>query len=157
MTGVPNAYLVLQVDPSADFCVVQAAYRALARRYHPDGDSPDAARMAAINRAYRILRDPDSRRRHDIERAGGVLPVPIHAGVTPPPVNPWASRRAEGTEQGVLDFGRYMGWRIADLARHDPDYLRWLSRHSSGIRFRDAIARVLPREPDLQRRASSVA
>jgi hypothetical protein len=66
-------------------------------------------------------------------------------------------RRAEAGEQAVLDFGRYLGWRITDLARHDPDYLRWLSRHSSGIRFRNAIARVLPREPDLQRRASSVA
>jgi hypothetical protein len=57
----------------------------------------------------------------------------------------------------VLDFGRYAGWSIRDLARHDPDYLRWLCRHSSGIRFREAIARVLPREPDLQRRANSVA
>jgi len=49
-------------------------------------------------------------------------------------------------------------WRtVPDIARHDPDYLRWLARHSSGIRFREAIARALPREPDLQRRANSVA
>ena len=57
----------------------------------------------------------------------------------------------------VVDFGRYAGWTVPDIARHDPDYLRWLARHSSGIRFREAIARALPREPDLQRRASSVA
>ena len=159
MAGVPNAYLVLQVDPSADLIVIQAAYRALARRYHPDGDAPDPARMAAVNRAYGILRDPGLRRRHDLERAGGVQPVPIHAGPRPSTAAAWSPmpRRAESGEQAVLDFGRYLGWRIADLARHDPDYLRWLSRHSSGIRFRNAIARVLPREPDLQRRASSVA
>ena len=57
----------------------------------------------------------------------------------------------------ILDFGRYAGWCIGDLARHDPDYLRWLCRHSSGLRFRDAIMRVLPGEPDLGRRANSVA
>ena len=159
MAGVPNAYQVLQVDPSADLIVIQAAYRALARRYHPDGDAPDSARMAAVNGAYAILRDPGLRRRYDLERAGGVQPVPIHAGPRPPTAASWSPlpRRAESGEQAVLDFGRYLGWSITDLARHDPDYLRWLSRHSSGIRFRNAIARVLPREPDLQRRASSVA
>lgn len=39
----------------------------------------------------------------------------------------------------VLDFGRYAGWSLGDLARHDPNYLRWLSRHSSGIRYRRRI------------------
>jgi hypothetical protein len=42
-----------------------------------------------------------------------------------------------------LDFGRYTGWSIRALARKDPDYLRWLARHSSGIRFRTEIARIL--------------
>jgi len=50
-----------------------------------------------------------------------------------------------------------VGWSLAALARHDPDYLRWLSRHSSGLRFRDEIQRLLPAEPDLTRRANSVA
>lgn len=158
MVGVPDAYRVLQVDPSADSIVIQAAYRALARRYHPDGDAPDPARMAEVNRAYQRLRDPESRRRYDAQRAAAQpQPIPIRPAVAPR-VDPWAPRRAaEGVEHVMLDFGRYMGWRIADLARHDPDYLRWLCRHSSGIRFREAIARVLPREPDLQRRASPVA
>jgi hypothetical protein len=59
----------------------------------------------------------------------------------------------------VLDFGRYEGWSIADLARRDPDYLRWLRRHSSGIRFRREIDATLPRgeasekgEPEGRRR-----
>jgi DnaJ-class molecular chaperone len=55
---VPNAYRVLQVDQSADFIVIQAAYRALARRYHPDGDTPDAARMADVDRAFARLLGP---------------------------------------------------------------------------------------------------
>jgi hypothetical protein len=39
----------------------------------------------------------------------------------------------------VLEFGRYEGWKLKDLARHDPDYLIWLSRHSSGVRYRNLI------------------
>jgi hypothetical protein len=57
----------------------------------------------------------------------------------------------------ALDFGRYAGWRLADVARRDPDYLRWLSRHSSGIRYRQAIAALLPNEPDLVRRSHLVS
>ena len=163
MGGVPDAYAVLQVDPGADELVIQAAYRALARRYHPDGDAPDPARMATINEAYRLLRDPGLRRRHDVARTPTtVQPIPLtpHPSPVPPPARrePWHPPPVDfRSERAVLDFGRYRGWRITELARQDPDYLRWLSRHSSGIRYREAIARVLPREPDLQRRASSVA
>ena len=34
-------YRVLQVDPAADLEVIQAAYRVLARRYHPDLSGSD--------------------------------------------------------------------------------------------------------------------
>lgn len=155
-----DPYRVLQVDPCAEHAVIQAAYRALARRYHPDGEAADASRMAQLNWAYRVLRHPESRRRHDASRSGAVSSVSVSASSPPSPHrgSPWRIRAADGaSDHAVLDFGRYMGWRVSDLARHDPDYLRWLCRHSSGIRYRDAIARVLPREPDLQRRSSSVA
>jgi curved DNA-binding protein CbpA len=153
--GAKDAYRILQVDPSAEQVVIQAAYRVLARRFHPDGDEPDAHRMAELNRAYATLRDPESRRRHDLKRTMlHAQPIPVVA--TGGRVDAWTPRRTP-TEPALLDFGRYAGWRISDLARHDPDYLRWLSRHSSGLRFREAIARALPREPDLTRRANSVA
>lgn len=146
MNRVPNAYRVLQVDPAADFIVIQAAYRALARRYHPDGDAPDVARMSDVNRAFAILRDPEERRRHDDRIAARITPVDTVEQPRPTPVNSWAPRPTSSGEQAVLDFGRYMGWRISDLARHDPDYLLWLARHSSGLRYRAAIARALPSE-----------
>jgi hypothetical protein len=44
---------------------------------------------------------------------------------------------------GVLDFGHYAGRTIAELADDDPDYLRWLERHPSGVRYRAEIQRVL--------------
>jgi molecular chaperone DnaJ len=47
-----------------------------------------------------------------------------------------------------LDFGRYAGRSLGELARVDPDYLRWLARHSSGIRYRSEIARLLKLQLD---------
>ncbi len=47
---------ILGVHPTAEEFVIRAAYRALARRYHPDKLGPDesglADRMAQINEAY---------------------------------------------------------------------------------------------------------
>ena len=42
-----------------------------------------------------------------------------------------------------LDFGHYAGRSIEELADADPDYLRWLERHPSGVRYRGEIQRVL--------------
>ncbi len=152
MNRVPNAYRVLQVDQSADFIVIQAAYRALARRYHPDGDAPDAERMSTLNRAFAILRDPEERRRHDDRLAAKVSPMAQAEPSAPAPASSWTPQAARPADPAVLDFGRYMGWRISDLARHDPDYLLWLSRHSSGLRYRAAIARVMaPSQADHRR------
>jgi hypothetical protein len=44
-----------------------------------------------------------------------------------------------------LEFGRYAGWALRDLARQDPGYLRWLSRHASGLRYRTEIYQILGR------------
>lgn len=58
----PNPYVVLQVDPTAEQEVVRAAYRALARRYHPDLGHPDSRRvMVTLNRAWELLGDPNRR------------------------------------------------------------------------------------------------
>lgn len=67
-----DLYETLQVSPRADVEVIEAAYRVLARRYHPDLDaSPGAtARMARINHAWDVLREPDGRAAYDRERAG---------------------------------------------------------------------------------------
>jgi uncharacterized protein (DUF3820 family) len=50
---------------------------------------------------------------------------------------------AAGTK---LSFGRYAGWTLRDLARQDPDYLRWLSRHSSGVLYRTEIYQILSKQ-----------
>lgn len=161
MTADCDAYAVLQVRTDADQVVVQAAYRALARRYHPDGSTPDSNRMVELNRAWERLRTSQRRARYDEERRN--QPVAVgpgwstgQAAAHPAPYDPWAHvgsvESAPRADPETIDFGRYAGWRIPELARHDPDYLRWLSRHSTGIRYLDAIARCLPGDQGIGRR-----
>jgi curved DNA-binding protein CbpA len=71
MADAFDAYKTLQVDSEADPEVIQAAYRRLAQKFHPDvAPGPEAAaRMASINRAWAVLRDPASRAAYDRERA----------------------------------------------------------------------------------------
>src|SRR4029453_10729776 len=61
--AVADPYKVLQVLSTADQEVLSAAYRALARKYHPDHDGSKVAarRMAELNAAWAIVRDPDLR------------------------------------------------------------------------------------------------
>lgn len=58
-------------------------------------------------------------------------------------------------DANILDFGHHAGRTIDELAKVDPDYLRWLARHPSGFRYRSAIEQVLasavPRPGDWER------
>src|SRR5437588_4395003 len=65
-----DLYHILDLAPDAEPEVVDAAYRALARKYHPDVNrSPDAQRrMQALNDAYAVLRDPARRAAYDTSR-----------------------------------------------------------------------------------------
>ncbi len=69
--ALPDYYAVLQVSPTAEAAVIEAAYRQLARLYHPDVNrAPDAKeRMQALNAAYEVLGDPQRRAEYDAERA----------------------------------------------------------------------------------------
>ncbi|HET6745178.1 MAG TPA: DnaJ domain-containing protein [Candidatus Limnocylindria bacterium] len=139
-----DAYEILHVHPKAHPGVIKAAYRFLAALYHPDSNDELSSdrRMAELNAAYDRVRTADRRQLYDNElKRGG----PGASVVVAPP--PRASAQTQAATPGVLDFGRYQGWTIADLARQDPDYLRWLSRHSSGVRFRHAIEAALAKTP----------
>jgi curved DNA-binding protein CbpA len=153
-----DVYRVLQIDPHAEAFVLAAAYRALARQYHPDGVTPDIARMAEINRAYALVRTPDDRRQYDIDRmkpvGPGRAPVPGPVHVAPPSrFDPMARRAAQPGDMpsdgsSILPFGRYAGWSLRAVSHQDPDYLRWLMRHSSGVRYRREITKYLPKEAE---------
>lgn len=69
MSSTPDYYRILGVAPYSDPVVIQAAYRALMRQYHPDtSTAPDAkTRAPQINEAYAVLGNPARRARYDTE------------------------------------------------------------------------------------------
>lgn len=199
--NAPDPYKVLQVDPEAEDEVIAAAYRRLARKYHPDTAAGLEAggRMEAINAAWEVLGDPKRRAAHDRQRAvqaamarsteatagaaparetpsaGGSMPrsgAAARPGWTPPPPEAervsrdWSSgrstvgggydqsmRKADGTgaagpppgnpSGSVMNFGRYDGWSLGEIARADLEYLEWLDRMPIGRPYRDEIDAIL--------------
>ena len=68
MKKIRTHYDNLKVSRDAPDEVISAAYKSLAKKYHPDRNhgSKDAVRiMAIINESYEILRDPSKRKEHD--------------------------------------------------------------------------------------------
>jgi len=185
-----DPYKTLQVDPEAEDEVIQAAYRRLARKYHPDlAETPEAAsRMAAINVAWEMIGDPAARQAYDRQRSAGggasaaagpsgsthARPAtgqtqPARPAPTPPPEvvsRDWTSGRssqgggfdesmraaegfgAAGPPPGrpsgtVLNFGRYAGWSLGEVARHDIEYIEWLDRAPIGRNYRAEVDGIL--------------
>jgi DnaJ-class molecular chaperone len=71
MTREPDYYATLQVDRNADPDVIDAAYRRLATKYHPDVNSRGDAtkRMQEINEAHSVLSNPARRADYDRSRS----------------------------------------------------------------------------------------
>ncbi len=85
-----NPYKVLAIDPSADADVINAVYRTLSKKYHPDvNKAPDAeSRMREINRAYEMLKNPEQRKRLDESLARESGPGRAGNSYTPPRAAP---------------------------------------------------------------------
>ena len=64
-TKKTDYYRVLGIKRNADDKQIRQAFRELARKYHPDLN-PDSnraeANFKAVNEAYEVLSDPDSRK-----------------------------------------------------------------------------------------------
>ena len=61
-------YEVLCVGKDADEAAIKKAYRALAKKYHPDmnpGDKEAEKKFKEASEAYAVLSDPDKRRQYD--------------------------------------------------------------------------------------------
>ena len=104
-----DPFAVLGVAPGASGEEVAAAYRRLAKRWHPDhaGDQDAARRMAEINAAYDLVRSE-----RWLERSGRTAPPAERPAAPSPPraqAGGWLSaplRRALGRELlGALEEG----------------------------------------------------
>jgi molecular chaperone DnaJ len=106
-----DPYEVLQVHQLAETEVIQAAFRVLARKHHPDSGG-DPARMVALNEAWRILGNRKRRSAYDLKRRAappGSAPAPVVRSATEPIFDPYAIRSAPSEPGSTLDFGRYAG------------------------------------------------
>lgn len=152
-------YQILMVDQEADQDIIAVVHRRLAQRWHPDVDpSPEArARMLEVNQAWDVLRDPERRRRYDaqltLRRDRRSSDRFIKKPVTTDDPEAVANGRSPYGEAGppptgprkgpVLDFGRYRGWTLDQVARHDRDFLEWLQRHPAGRLYRVELEQLL--------------
>lgn len=158
--SVSDPYKVLQVDPEAEREVIEAAYRRLARKYHPDvSTEPDShEKMIAINQAWEQLRDPVKRAAIDRARlrASGMAawvaatdahvrtaksPMPREsaaAGPAPAPPDRPAPPGADWPFGSMSD----PAYRPPDTARADPGPKSWtagrvpIGGFSSGVSSR---------------------
>jgi curved DNA-binding protein CbpA len=64
-----NPYSVLGIGPQASEQEIRSAYRALAKKLHPDiGAGSSEEKFRAIQDAYEVLSDPEKRRSYDRAR-----------------------------------------------------------------------------------------
>jgi curved DNA-binding protein CbpA len=209
--SIPDPYKVLQVDPEAEDEVIEAAYRRLARKYHPDvaPGAESVQRMVRINQAWELLKDPVRRAAVDRARERAVASAARASAANPHPRSPaqpttpdarratpgpppgwpmpgmrdpsedepgprpdrvspdWTSGRSSagstydpatmrasqgdgaagpppGNPSGsVLNFGRYAGWSLGEIARMEPEYLEWLDRMPIGRAYQSEIDTLL--------------
>jgi len=164
-------YEVLMLHPSATIEVINAAFRALAKQFHPDHAGPDGAeKMAQINEAYAILSKAEKRARYDeiigVSRQGevvghtrqsmpGATNMKYEGGVwsvrsKDEPTPAFAAYGEAGPPPrvpppsgSVLSFGRYRGWALSQVAAYDRNYLEWLSRTMAGRTYTAELRQVL--------------
>lgn len=112
-------YRTLQVREDACPEVISAAYRALAKKRHPDASPyPQATQwMRALNEAHETLSDPVRRAQYD-------------------------ARRASDRPTLLMPWGKHAGTPVADLPR---SYLAWLVNNVDNAEVRAAAEQALGR------------
>lgn len=169
-----DPYAILGVARGSSDATIAAAYRALARRYHPDVAGEGAtARMMRINAAFDAIRTSGRRIAFDAldhwhatpgrddRDQRGAFPGEVRPASASPGVDPlggvrdrWTPAR-DGTggagpppgrpSGSVLGFGRHKDWSIGEIARVDPGYLEWLAERREGLPFLAEIEATLKR------------
>lgn len=105
MANSNNYYQILGVADSASADEIKKAYRALAKKFHPDANPNNAGapdRFKEISEAYSVLSDTEKRKKYDTMRKYGAFTGGSGAKWRPPP-------GPGGATVEDLDFGNLGG------------------------------------------------
>lgn len=135
-------YEILEIHSAASQEVVDAAYRAIAKKLHPDNGGGATRLMQMVNEAYATLRDPAKRAVYDATHGasgGATRPVPVSMELPPLLRLPEASDRQKanwpkGTNSALQVF-----------------------LYKSGVGSTPTAASVVYQAPDLEAAVSDVA
>jgi molecular chaperone DnaJ len=148
MEMAKDYYKILGVPKSAATREIKAAYRKLARKYHPDvnpGDSSSEQRFKEISEAYQVLSDSEKRKRYD--QFGTIDPSAFTGSGAGPGGFGFSGFDFGGFDVGSASgsfgdifneiFGRRKKRRAAAAARRGQD-----TQYTMSLSFHDALKGV---------------
>jgi hypothetical protein len=140
MPSARNHYQTLNVAPDAEAVVIEAAYRALMKKYHPDyavAPASPGTTASEINHAYATLRDPERRAEYDRRERTRSQSVQLAAAYQPPP------------QQRVSRVFGWGGWIVALIL---GGVLAMMAERANQLAFAraDAARAAASAEPDFR-------
>lgn len=117
-----NYYKLLQVDQEAETDVIEAAYRRLALKYHPDVNKASDAenKMKSLNEARKVLTNPQERKKYDEQFRQSSQSQPSQSRES-------SQRQESRTDEDIWDetAARNLAIQILAIAQHALNEKKW--------------------------------
>lgn len=116
-----NYYIILGIPSNSTQADIKAAYRRLAKEFHPDHYGESQTPFQALQEAYSILSDPESRKAYDDSLQAD----------RKQPFQHFEPRRRGSREHSTRYSRRYSEEMIEPLAPDEPDFFTRTSSENS--------------------------